>query len=210
MDLVSLTVAIVIGVVAGGLATFGLGRLKKPKVEKVSAANSTLVGKSVEETEMVRARRDLKTLLLEKELMAGALTRVYEAEAEGKITKGEREQLADKYREQLKVVEERLGDIELMIEVGELENLRIELVGLFEKKMGQIENRLNEAKVRLDQIKGVKMPPAESVVLEKVEDKKMEKRKATVAESKVDNKVRALRNEVLEALARLEQIDVEG
>lgn len=210
MDLLSLALGLAIGVVAGGLAILGVRRIRKPREEKLSAPKPDSKVKSVADKEMENARKDLKTLLLEKELLAGALTRVYEAEVNGKITKDEREQIAIKYRDQLKAVEERLGDIELMIEVGELENLRTELLGLFERKMGQIENRLNDAKIKLDQIRGVKMTSEEAPIVEKVEEKKPERRKPKSVEAEVDKRVAAIRNEVLEALARLEQMDMEA
>ena len=110
----------------------------------------------------------------------------------------------------MKNVEGKLGDVELLIEVSELENLRTELVGLFERKIEQIESRLGEARIRLDQIRGDEIPAVKVPIIEKVEDKKVEKRKPKTAEAQVDEKVKAIRNEVLEALARLEQMDIEG
>lgn len=206
MEIVSLALGVAVGAAAGGSGTYLLARRLKPsKIEKpnVEVARS----RSVDETEVKRARKELKTLLLEKELLAGALTRVYEAEAEGKITKEEREVLASKYKEQLKSVEGKLGDLELVIEVGELENLRTELVGLLQKKIAQIEERLHEAKVKLGRIRAEPRPEAPPI--EKREEK-VEKRRPEAGEVEVDERVRALREEVLEALARLEQMDIEG
>ncbi|MFN3621404.1 MAG: hypothetical protein ACK4TI_00775, partial [Nitrososphaerales archaeon] len=151
--------------------------------------------------------REVKTLLLEKELVTGAITRLYEAEASGKISREDREKISGKYREQLREIEAKLSDLNLIIEVGELENLRQELVDLFERKIAQIETRLKEARAQLEAIKGLQPTsieePKQKVALE---EKKVERRKKT-SESEADSRIKEIKEEVLDALARLEQID---
>jgi hypothetical protein len=157
---------------------------------------------------MEKARRDLNSVLLEKDLISGALTRVYEAEVDGKISRAEREELATRYKKRLGEVEEKLGDTEITIEVGELERLRDELMNLFERKMHQIDNRLQDASVKLDKLKG-QIEPVKT--LEDIEKKsRIKTRTPKKEEIEIDDKVKALREEVLEALARLEQMDIEG
>ncbi len=165
--------------------------------------------RTVEERELDKKRRELKSLLVEKEMLTGAITRVFEAEAEGRITRDEREHLSSRYREQLSGVEEKLGNAELYIEVGELERLREELVNLFQKKIEQIERRLEETRNR---VQGIKPSAGPTPLLkeEKAVEKKEEKKKVKPETAEVDERVKALRDEVLEALARLEQMDVEG
>ena len=161
----------------------------------------------INRSEMEKARRDLNTVLLEKDLISGALTRVYEAEADGKISRTEREELAVRYKKRLGEVEEKLGDTEITIEVGELERLRDELMNLFEKKMHQIDNRLQDAGVKLNKLKG-QIEPVKT--LEDIEKKpRVKTRTPKIEEIEVDDKVKALREEVLESLARLEQMDIE-
>jgi len=179
-------------------------------LDKIEKSGSRKTSKLIHDFELEKARRDLKTLVLEKELLSSAITRVYEAESAGKISKDERERLSSKYREQLRTVETQLGDTGLVIEVGELENLRRELVKLFERKLDQIESRLKEAKPRLENVKTFSVEAA-SIKEPKTEttEKKTE-RKARAPESEADEKVKAIRKEVLDALARLEQMDLEG
>ena len=161
----------------------------------------------INRSEMEKARRNLNTVLLEKDLISGALTRVYEAEADGKISRTEREELAVRYKKRLGEVEEKLGDTEITIEVGELERLRDELMNLFEKKMHQIDNRLQDAGVKLNKLKG-QIEPVKT--LEDIEKKpRVKTRTPKIEEIEVDDKVKALREEVLESLARLEQMDIE-
>jgi SMC interacting uncharacterized protein involved in chromosome segregation len=92
--------------------------------------------------------------------------------------------------------------------VGELERLRDELMNLFERKMHQIDNRLQDASVKLDKLKG-QIEPVKT--LEDIEKKsRIKTRTPKKEEIEIDDKVKALREEVLEALARLEQMDIEG
>lgn len=213
MDPLSIGLGVVAGVAVGVVATYFVlrprGEGPKPEIplrETGPPARSKVVLKP----ELDKARKELKPLLLEKELMSGALTRVYEAEAEGKLTKEEREQLSAKYREQLKSVNQKIGDIDALIEVGELENLRDTLVSLFEEKLGQLESRLAQAKVKLEQLRGPLLAPSLAEEVAKVAGKKAERMKPRAEETEADRRVKALKDEVLAALERLEQIDIEG
>ena len=218
MDLVA--AAIGGGIVAAISVSYYLYRTKStqrkqaqssaPTLHKLDLRGRGIVEKQVTEVELERAKRELKTLLLEKELVAGAITRLYEAEAAGKIGREDRERLSAKYKEQLREIEAKLSDLNLIIEVGELENLRQELLSLFEKKIAQIEDRLKEARAQLEALRGLQQPATEEVKPKAtVEEKKVERKKKP-PESEAESKIKEIREEVLDALARLEQIDLEG
>jgi hypothetical protein len=215
LDLVSAAVGG--GIVAAVSVFYHLYRMKSTQSKQQAVANQPRldlrgrgVEKQVTEVELERAKRELKTLLLEKELVAGAITRLYEAEAAGRIGREDRERLSAKYKEQLREIEAKLSDLNLIIEVGELENLRQELLNLFEKKIAQIEDRLKEARAQLEALRGLRQPAAEEAKpKEVVEEKKVERRKKP-PESEAESKIKEIREEVLDALARLEQIDLEG
>jgi hypothetical protein len=237
MDPLTIAIGGVVGAATGALVVYLRMRSSKAVVERKSSSVGSSIGRTapirsvasrrVDRTEIEKARRELNAILLEKDLISSALTRVYEAEVERRITKSEREELAARYKKRLKEVDERLGNAEVTIEVGELERLREELMGLFDGKMRQIEDRLHEAHTKLDRIKGpvqVQLQPVEDleeveVEVEKEgrsdqkEQKPLPKRSRSVNRSEraeVDDKVKELREEVLEALARLEQMDIEG
>lgn len=215
LDLVSAAVGG--GIVAAVSVFYHLYRMKSTQSKQQAVANQPRldlrgrgVEKQVTEVELERAKRELKTLLLEKELVAGAITRLYEAEAAGRIGREDRERLSAKYKEQLREIEAKLSDLNLIIEVGELENLRQELLNLFEKKIAQIEDRLKEARAQLEALRGLRQPAAEEAKpKEAVEEKKVERRKKP-PESEAESKIKEIKEEVLDALARLEQIDLEG
>ncbi|MBI2183372.1 MAG: hypothetical protein HYU39_00275 [Thaumarchaeota archaeon] len=217
VDPLTLIVGASVGVAAGAVGTYlysknrpADSRTKTPNLELIPTRSTS---KSIEKVELEKRKREMKALLVEKEMLTGAIARVFEAEAEGRLTKEEREQLVGKYRSQFRGVEERLENADLFIEVGELEQLREELVGLFDRKMGQIESRLADAKSRLKAVK-TSIPIAVQLVAPKAPEEKPVEKKAEEKKQKpgaeVDDKVKAVRDEVLEALARLEQMDVES
>ncbi len=226
---------LLIGVAAGGAAGLGISyasffpRGKNRKVQVMQRDESgQLRRKTVTTDDLEKSKREMRTLLLERDLLSAALTKVYEAENEGKITREEREMIAKRYSSQIRDLETRLSDKELLVEVGELEGLRDELVTLFREKIQNIESRLDSAKERLPSLsqqenKGLEAAMAASSTrksvgatttvttaqsgqgesLERIVDRKTPKRDDTEGE----RRVRAIRDEVMEALERLEQID---
>ena len=225
---------LLIGVAAGGAAGLGIsyasfyprGKSRKVQVMQRDEAGQ-LRKKTVTADDLEKSRREMRTLLLERDLLSGALTKVYEAENEGKITREEREMIAKRYSTQIRDLESKLSDKELIVEVGELEGLRDELVTLFREKIQNIEGRLDQAKERLpsspqQQARGIEVPTtaggrsrsatsvatvsaqsSQSEDLERAVERKAPKRDDTEGE----RRVKAIRDEVMEALERLEQID---
>ncbi len=224
---------LLIGVAAGGAAGLGISyasffpRGKSRKVQVMQRDESgQLRRKTVTTDDLEKSKREMRTILLERDLLSAALTKVYEAENEGKITREEREMIAKRYSSQIRDLESKLSDKELVVEVGELESLRDELVTLFKEKIQNIESRLDQAKERFPTISqqeakgleataasaarkaaagsaGTTAQSAQGESLERIVERKAPKRDDTEGE----RRVRAIRDEVMEALERLEQID---
>ncbi|HVC26770.1 MAG TPA: hypothetical protein VND40_01275 [Nitrososphaerales archaeon] len=226
---------LLIGVAAGGAAGLGISyasfypRRRNRKVQVTQRDESgQLRKKTVTADDLEKSRREMRTLLLERDLLSAALTKIYEAENEGKITREEREMIAKRYSSQIRDMESKLSDKELIVEVGELEGLRDELVTLFREKIQNIESRLDQAKERLpsasqQQAKGTEASMAvgarsksasqlaatvtaqssQTDDLERIVERKAPRRDDTEGE----RRVKAIRDEVMEALERLEQID---
>ena len=220
-DFVTPVIAGAVGLGLGAVVTY-LVFYSRPKPEKVMAASRDVTGRvsaiSVSSSELERSRREMRTIMVERDLFSSALMKLYEAENEGRITKEEREMISKRYSDQIRDMQTKLKDVELVVEVGELESLRNELVTLFEQKIQNIEGRLDAARQRL----GVIAAPAiagpggavkKEVVAARIDrgtdlEKAVEKRvKPEMSES--EKRVREIRNEVMEALTRLEQIDIE-
>jgi len=226
---------LLIGVAAGGAAGLGISyasfypRGKNRKVQVMQRDESgQLRKKMVTADDLEKSRREMRTILLERDLLSAALTKIYEAENEGKITREEREMIAKRYSSQIRDMESKLSDKELIVEVGELEGLRDELMTLFREKIQNIESRLDQAKERLPSesqqrasgmeapaTSGARSKSATAVVatvsaqssqgedLERAVERKAPRRDDTEGE----RRVKAIRDEVMEALERLEQID---
>jgi hypothetical protein len=216
VDLITAVITVVAGAVGlglGALVTYFIF-YSRPKPEKVVAVSRDAGGRvttsTVSSSDLDHSRREMRTIMVERDLLSSALMKLYEAENEGRITKEEREMISKRYSEQIKDLQAKLKDVELVVEVGELESLRNELVTLFEQKVQNIEGRLDAAKQRL----GVVAPE----VLKKEEAPKGERgtdleraveKRAKPEMSESERRVKEIRDEVMEALTRLEQIDIE-
>jgi len=170
---------------------------------------------SVSTAELDRSRREMRTMMVERDLLSSAMMKLYEAETEGRITRDEREAIAKRYGDQIKTIQNKLKDVELVVEVGELEKLREDLVNLFQDKIENIEARLNQAKERLGatapeliaQSKGEVIVPARAertADLEKVVEKRT---RSDMSES--ERRAKQLREEVMDAVTQLEQMDID-
>lgn len=217
VDLLSIFIGLGVGVALAALVSYFVF-FSRPRTEKVQVAerspSGALTFSSVTSGDLERSRREMRTMMLERDLLSAALMKVYEAETEGRITREEREMIAGRYSDQIKSIQSRLKDVELVVEVGELEKLREELVSLFEQKIQNIEARLEQAKSRL----GALSPP--SMVKEQAQEQvarvdrgteleRVIERRARPEMSDSERRVKELRDEVMEALTKLEQIDME-
>jgi hypothetical protein len=219
VDLVSALVAGVVGVGAGvGLSYFVFYSRPRKKAEvKMATREPTghLAVSSVSTADLDKSRREMRTMMVERDLLSSAMMKLYEAETEGRITRDEREAIARKYSEQIKSMQDKLKDVELVVEVGELEKLREELLTLFQEKIENIEARLGQAKERLGAVAPEVISPKKEgaapvlrvdrgTELERVVDKRT---RPEMSDS--DRRVKEIRDEVMEALTKLEQIDIE-
>ncbi|MEM3587967.1 MAG: hypothetical protein QXO71_11695, partial [Candidatus Jordarchaeaceae archaeon] len=77
------------------------GRKEEKASEKTEARSKEIlpfkIVKTVSPEEAARAKEELRTLDLEREILSDAIRKLYEAHAEGKITEKERERLAQTY-----------------------------------------------------------------------------------------------------------------
>jgi hypothetical protein len=213
VDLLTLVVGAAVGAGVGLVMSYLVffAKPRQPKVQVVQRAPSGEVGvRTISLEELDRSKRELRTITLERDLLSSALTRIYEAETEGRITREEREMIAKRYSEQIREIESKLRDRELLVEVGELEGLRNELVTLFREKIQNIEARLDQTRER---IQPAKLEPIKSEAARKASPKVdelesvIERRAPKKEETEGEKRVKELREEVMEALAKLEQID---
>ncbi len=218
VDLVSAILAggagVGIGVAVSYFVFFSKPKRSGPVKVAVREPSGRLTVSSVSTSELERSRRDMRTMMVERDLLSSAMMKLYEAETEGRITREERESIARKYSDQIKDMQNKLKDVELVVEVGELEKLREELLTLFQDKIENIEARLGQAKERLGAVSPEALTPKKEVAQVMRADRETElervvEKRGRPEMSDSDRRVRELRDEVMEALTKLEQIDIE-
>src|SRR5467141_2146847 len=97
VDLLTAAVAGVIGLGLGGLVSYAVF-YSRAKPERVVAVTTTEGGSratvsSVTSADLERSRRDMRTIMVERDLLSSAMMKLYEAETEGRITREEREMI---------------------------------------------------------------------------------------------------------------------
>ena len=212
VDEIWVVVAAVVGLGLGFLAT-RFFFYPKAKTEKVVVAHVEQGAKRTESTitsaELERSRRDMRTIMVERDLLSSAMMKLYEAETEGRITRDEREMISRRYSDQIKDLQSRLKDVELVVEVGELEGLRNELISLFEGKIQNIEARLDVARQRLGPTAAPLKKEAAPKVDRGTELEKVVEKRAKAEMTEAERRRKEIMDDVMGELARLEQIDIE-
>jgi hypothetical protein len=151
------------GVAVGSVAVYFFTRNKRTAVQENQASlsessapseieigrgqQSQKEGSTIPRDQLQKSRKELRTLLLEKELVSAALTRLYEAEAAKQITKEEREILGAKYRDELKLLNDKISKIDALIQIGDLETLRDQLTRLVNQKIDAIDKRIESTRL---------------------------------------------------------------
>lgn len=152
--------------------------------------------------EVQKAKDSLKVLRLERQIIGSALATIFESETKGIINTAERVRLVDKYKVDLKQLENEIEQRQHVVELYDLENSRQELIRDFNTKMFEIEEKMKrlstENSTSESQDSGVatlELPP--------------EKKNAPPV-SEAEKRVEQIRDEILKAMDRLEQIESEG
>jgi hypothetical protein len=220
IDPVTLLIGVAGGAAAGLLISYVVFYQRpKTKVRVVQRDPETgrMRRKTITTDELDSSKREMRTLILERDLLSSALTKIYEAESDGRITREERELIARRYSGQIRDLEAKLRDKELIVEVGELEKLRDELVSLFREKIQNIESRLDQAKEMLQPVRPeprVESSPAKPLSTstpstDELERVVVERKAPKKDETEGEKRVKILRDEVMDALLKLEQVDAQ-
>lgn len=192
---------------------------KKPRQNVPEPADTARlkIEQTVKESDASRSREILKVLTLEREIIGTALTTIYESEVQGIITRDERDRLIDKYSSDLKQLESRISEHQRIVDMFDLESAKKELTSSFHEKLSEIDKRLADLRqgiapapslataARTEAVK-----PSEAVGLPSESGLKPAVAELQDAKTKTEKKMEAIREEVLKAMERLEQIESEG
>lgn len=188
------------------------------------------ISKSVQATMASSAKDELRMLDLEREILGDAIRRLYEAQAEGKITEAEREKLAASYKQRMNTIKDSITKDESIIALHELEGMQEDLMKLFSERFGELTSKVEELRTRIDvkpireipikpipttpiQIEEADEEEEETTEEEAGEKKAVKKRKPAEEKStqktEAEKRIESIRSEVEKVLDKLGQMEIE-
>jgi cell division septation protein DedD len=220
--------------IAVALVTLYVTRMRKPKKAPLPEASiapaeawarrfSVSTERTVSKDEAQEAKDKLKMLDLEREVLSSAIRRLYEAQAEGKISEEEREGIAQRYKSRMMKVRDSISKSESVVALHELESMQEDLIKLFSERFDELGRKVEELRTRLE-IKAEKEEATPLTVVtetsaadtpekEKEKEKRRPRKKpaqAPTPKSDAEKRIEEIRTEVEKVLERLGQIEVEG
>lgn len=194
---------------------------KKPEEESlervVEARESWLPFKpqrTVTREESKKAKKELKMLELEREILSYAIRRLYEAQAEGRISEEERELLAHTYKTRMMKIRDSISKSESVVALHELEAMQEDLIKLFSERFDELGKKVEELRTHLEVKLINEMPipaPTPKAPAQPVKERrKVQKRPPTPRKTEAEKRIEEIRAEVEKVLERLEQIEVES
>jgi chemotaxis protein histidine kinase CheA len=220
---------IVVAAVIACLLVFYVVRRRGKKAEKPEEKETPKVDfqglpfkvyKTVRQEDASKAKEELRILGLEREILSDAIRKLYEAQAEGKITEEERERLGQIYKSRMMTVKDAIANDESVVALQELEAMQEDLVKLFSERFDEISAKVEElrSKVEPETVKEATIPQAEAQAPsaeEKAtaEEKAKKKRKPPAPKptprTEAEKRIEEIRAEVEKVLDRLGQMEIE-
>ena len=164
--------------------------LPKPIVNDTAAASH--------EADVSKAKGALKVLLLERRIIGTALTTIFESETKGVITRIERDRLLEKYKVDLQRLNSTIEEHQRTVDLYDLERSREVLINDFNSKIAQMDEKIKSLKNGTIDLFQIEQTSSTSMI--------SKQELATDAEKRVEQ----IRDEILKAMDRLEQIESEG
>ena len=192
-------------------------QLATPKLEPFPIPDT--IRKTVTEADIARARNKLRVANLERDIIGDALTKIYEAEAKGTINDSEKNQMIQPYKSDLKRVDGEIDTYKKTVDLYELEAAKEDLFKRFQETFLEIQSRIEKIRPSLGQLsspetKIIEEKPASTQPepIEQTEENAPPKEKPSREKprNKAEEKIETIREEVLKAMERLEQIETEG
>jgi hypothetical protein len=211
--------AVALGAVVVALITIYLmrsGRKKtSEKLPEVPEAEEILPLKgerTITNFDAQKSRKELRLLDVEREILSYGIRRLYEAQAEGKISDKERERLAQGYKQRMLEIKDSINENESVVALHELEGMQDDLIKLFNERFDEINRKIGGLRVNLDIKPKPEVPKPSPELPSSLPEKAMRKPrkpskpKKTEAEERIDQ----IRAEVEKVLERLGQMETEA
>jgi hypothetical protein len=217
-------VAMVASIAAAGIIVYatrrgGVASIFKPRREADSGGAEphfahpmpVKLEQTITPEAMELARSDLRVLNLEREVVGYALKRLYESEGEGTITRTDHTTLLERYKGEMKRINQLIKRKEVTVKLSELESTQADLVQLFSRKFDELTQTIEDMRVSLGAPPGgVNHPPPEEVVAPPLVEPDDGPPEDANRQSGATSKILSIQEEVLKVLERLEQIEIEG
>ncbi len=174
-----------------------------------------ILKKTITSNDVSRSRDRLRLASLERDIIGDALTKIYEAETRGQINDSEKNQLLQRYKTDLKRVDGEIDTHKRTVDLYELESAKEDLLKSFNEKMLEIDLKISQIKptVATTTIETATNPP-ESPKTETnpttPPTNPPKERPKEKPKNKAEERLETIREEVLKAMERLEQIETEG
>jgi len=194
---------------------------KKPPEEKTILSEQEAfpipesLKKSVTGNDVSKARDRLRLASLERDIIGDALTKIYEAEVKGQINEPEKNQLLQRYKTDLKRVDEEIDTHKKTVDLYELESAKEDLLKSFHEKMLEIDLKISQIRPMVTiapEERTVQTPPAPKADSAQTTPTTPAKERPPreKPKNKAEERLETIREEVLKAMERLEQIETEG
>ena len=192
--------------------------MKPPETERIiplpNLSSPSLATPSTTPIEDVdKAREALKVLRLERQIIGSAVTTIYESHSKGVINQAERDQMLEKYKDDLKRLEKGLDENQRIVDLHDLEAEREEVVRNFNTKLAEIDAKLRNLRAGPPTSKTDKQSPREANSNPTTQDSSSPATDSDPVQPVVsdsEKRIEQIREEILKAMDRLEQIETEG
>jgi len=192
-------------------------KLSEEKIKMESKALPFRIERSISQEGAGRAREELRILDLEREILSGAIRRLYEAHAEGKITEEERERIAQAYKSRMMTVKDAISKDESLVALHELEAMQEDLIKLFSERFDELSTKVDELRSRVEvkpikeiAIPFAKKPPTTLAEKPAKKEKRTKKKPAKPSpRTEAEKRIEKIRAEVEKVLEKLGQMEIE-
>ena len=200
------------------------GRKRPPQEKRKNGAESIekepfpipdILKKTITATDVSRSRDRLRLANLERDIIGDALTKIYEAEAKGQISESEKNQLLQPYKTDLKRVDGEIDTHKKTVDLYDLESAKEDLLKSFQEKMLEIDLKISQIRPAVTMTSEITAKPFEPPKTETsptppITNPPKERQAKEKPKNKAEERLETIREEVLKAMERLEQIETEG
>ena len=174
-----------------------------------------ILKKTITGADVSRSRDRLRLASLERDIIGDALTKIYEAETRGQINESEKNQLLQRYKTDLKRVDGEIDTHKRTVDLYELESAKEDLLKSFQEKMLEIDLKISQIRPALTTTAEPAAKPSEPPKTETnptlpAANPPKERPAKEKPKNKAEERLETIREEVLKAMERLEQIETEG